>query len=64
MIARLNRTVYYADSLARSTTQKKILSKKYQKMIQGPVQKRDNLCGFYKILAAFNFNNLSYLKQN
>ena len=53
MIARLNRTYYYADSLARPITKYKFLSKKYQKMIQQPYQKTDNLCGFYKIFAAF-----------
>ena len=46
MIARLNRTYYYADSLARLITKYKFLNKKYQKMIQQPVQKTDNLCGF------------------
>ena len=53
MIARLNRTYYYADSLARPITKYKFLNKNYQKMIQKPVQKTDNLCGFYTIFAAF-----------
>ena len=53
MIARLNRTYYYADSLAHPITKYKFLNKKYQKMIQQPVQKTDNLCGFHTIFAAF-----------
>ena len=43
MIARLNRTYYYADSLARPITKYEFLNKKNQKMIQQPVQKTDNL---------------------
>ena len=53
MIARLNRTFFYADSLARPITKYKFLNKMYQKMIQQPVQKTDNLYGFYTIFAAF-----------
>ena len=54
MIGRLNRNYYYADSLARSITHYKILNKKYQKMIQRPLQKMENLCGFYTNYAAFH----------
>ena len=54
MIGRLNRNYYYADSLARSITHYKFLNKKYQKMIQSPLQKMENLCGFYTIYAAFH----------
>ena len=62
LIARLNRTYYSADSLARPITKYKFLNKKYQKMIQQPVQKTDNLCGFYTILQHFNY--LNFFKQN
>ena len=66
LIARLNRSYYYADSLARSVTHYKFLGKKYQKIIHRPLQKMQNLCGFYAIFAAFqlfkffqtNLNNI------
>ena len=61
MIGRLNRNYYYADSLARSITHYKFLNKKYQKMIQRPLQKMKNLCGFYTIYAAFHY--LNFYKQ-
>ena len=67
MIARLNRTYYYADSLARPITKYKFLDKnykKYQKMIQQPVQKTDNLCGFYTIIAAFQLFKIFQSKLN
>ena len=54
MIGRLNRNYYYEDSVARSVTHYKFLNKKYQKMIQRPLQKMHNLCGFYTIYAAFH----------
>ena len=63
MIARLNRTYYYADSLARPI-RKKFVNKKYQKMIQQPVQKTDNLCGFYTIFAAFQLFKFFQTKLN
>ena len=64
MIARLNRTYYYADSSARPITKYKFLNKKYQKMIQQPVQKTDNLCGFYTIFAAFQLFKFFQTKLN
>ena len=64
MIARLNRTYYYADSLDRPITKYKFLNKKYQKMIQQPVQKIDNLCGFYTIFAAFQLFKFFQTKLN
>ena len=57
MIARLKRTYYYADSLARPITKYKFLNKK-------PVQKTDNLCGFYTIFAAFQLFKLFQTKLN
>ena len=64
MIARLNRTYYYADSLACPNKKYKFLNKKYQKMIQHPVQKTDNLCGFYTIFAAFHLFKFFQTKLN
>ena len=62
MIGRLNRNYYYADSLARSITHYKFLNKKYQKMIQRPLQKMEHLCGFYTIYAAFHL--FKFLQTN
>ena len=62
MIGRLNRNYYYADSLARSITHYKFLNKKYQKMIHRPLQKMENLCGFYTIYAAFHL--FKFLQTN
>ena len=50
MFARLIRTCYYADSITPPITKQKFLNKKYQKLLQQPVQKTDNLSGFYTIL--------------
>ena len=63
MIAQLNKT-YYADSLARPITKYKFLNRKYQKMIQQPVQKTDNLCGFYTIFASIQLFKLFQTKLN
>ena len=62
MIGCLNRNYYYADSLARSITHYKFLNKKYQKMIQRPLQEMENLCGFYTIYAAFHL--FKFLQTN
>ena len=48
LIARLNRNYYYVNSLARSITHYKFLGKKYQKIKHRPLQKMQNLCGFYE----------------
>ena len=61
MIARLNRTYYYADSVARPSTKNKFLNKKYQKLIQQPVQQTDKLfCSlhnFCSISTIYIFSN-------
>ena len=62
MIARLNRTYYYADSLARPITKYKFLNERYQKMIQHPVPKTENLCRFYTIFAALQMVNFFQTK--
>ena len=64
MIGRLNRTYYYADSLARAITNYKFLNQKYQKTIQQPVQKTDKLCEFYTIFAAFQLFKFCRTKLN
>ena len=62
MIGRLNRNYYYADSLARSVKHYKFLDKKHQKMINRPLQKMQNLFGFYTIYAAFHL--FKFLQTN
>lgn len=52
MIARLNKTYYFADSLGRRRY--KFLNKKYQRMVPRKLQNIENLCGFYTIYAAFH----------
>ena len=64
MIAQLNRTYYYADSLACPITKYTFLRKKYPKMIQHPVQKTNNLYGYYKIFQAFQLFNFFQTKLN
>ena len=53
LTARLNRSYYYADSLAQSTTHYNFFGKKYQKKIHQPLQKMQNLGVFYAFFAAF-----------
>ena len=64
IIARLNRTHYYADSLAPPITKYKFLNKKYQKIKQQPVQKIEILCEFYTNFAAFQLFNFFQTKLN
>ena len=59
LIARLNRNYYFADSLIRSVTHYKFLGKKHQKILPRPLQKMQNLCGFYAILQHFNYLSFS-----
>ena len=62
LIGRFIRSYYYAESLAQSVTHYKFLNKKYQKMIHKPLQKMQNLCGFYTIYAAFHL--FKFLQTN
>ena len=62
MIARLNRTYYYADSLARPITNYKFLNKKYQKLMQQPIQRTIICVDFTQYLQHFNY--LNFFKQN
>ena len=52
LMARLNRNYYYAVSLARSITHYKFFGKKYQKIKHQPLQRMQNLGGFYAFFAA------------
>ena len=66
MMARLDKTYYFADSLGRKRTTYSFLTKKYRRMVPQKLQKTDNLCGFYAIYSAFrlfkfyqtNLNNI------
>ena len=66
MIARLEKTYYFADSLSRKRTAYSSLTKIYRRMVPRKLQKTDNLCGFYAIYSAFllfkfyqrNLNNI------
>ena len=66
MIARLDKTYYFADSSGQKRTAYSFLTKKYRLMVPRKLQKTDNLCGFYAIYSAFllfkfyqtNLNNI------
>ena len=66
MMARLDKTYYFADSLGRKRTTYFFLTKKYRRMVPRKLQKTEILCGFYAIYSAFllfkfyqtNLNNL------
>ena len=66
MIARLDKTYYFSDSLSRKRTAYSFLTKKYRRMVPRKLQKTDNLCGFYAIYSVFllfelyqtNLNNI------
>ena len=53
MIARLDKTYYFADSLGQKKRFYSFLTKKYQRIVPQKLQKTDNLCGFYAISLAF-----------
>ena len=53
MIARLDKTYYFANSLGRKRTAYSFLTKKYRRMVPRKLQKTDNLCEFYAICSAF-----------
>ena len=65
MIARLDKSYYFADSLGRKRLTNHFLTKKYRRMVPRKLQKTDNLCRSYAIYSAFllfktfqkNFNN-------
>ena len=53
MIARMNKSYYFADSLGRKRSTYPFLTKKFRRMVPRKLQKTDNLCGFYAIYSAF-----------
>ena len=53
MMARLDKTYYFVNSLGRKRTIYSFLTKKYRRMVPRKLQKTDNLCGFYAIYSAF-----------
>ena len=53
MIARLDKSYYFADSLGRKRSTYTFLTKKFPRMVPRKLQKADNLCGFYAIYSAF-----------
>ena len=58
MIARLDKSYYFADSLGRKRSIYPFLTKKFRRMVPRKLQKTDNLCGFYAIYSAFLLFNL------
>ena len=53
MIARMNKSYYFADFLGRKRSTYPFLTKKFRRMVPRKLQKTDNLCGFYVIYSAF-----------
>ena len=56
LIARLDKTFYFAETLGRKRTACSFLTKKYRLVVSRKLQKTskaDNLCGFYAIYSAF-----------
>ena len=53
MIARMNKSYYFADFLGRKRSTYPFLTKKFRRMVPRKLQKTDHLCGFYAIYSAF-----------
>ena len=53
MIARLDKSYYFADSLGRKSSTYPFLTKKYRRMVPRKLPKTDTLCGFYALFSAF-----------
>ena len=53
MIARLDKSYYFADSLGRNRSTYPFLTKKFRRMVPRKLQKTDILCSFYAIYSAF-----------
>ena len=49
MIARLDKSYYFAHSLGRNRSTYPFLTKKFRRMVPRKLQKTDNLCNFYPI---------------
>ena len=54
MIARLDKSYYFADSLRRRRSTYPFLTKKYRRMVPRKLQKTDNLLDFYAIYSVFH----------
>ena len=53
LIARLDKSYYFEDSLARDRSIYPFLTKKYRRMLLLKLQKTDNLCEFYSSYSTF-----------
>ena len=53
MIARLDKSYYFADSLGRKRSSYPFLTKKFRRMVPRKLQKTDIFCGLYIIYSAF-----------
>ena len=53
MIAHLDKSYYFADSLGRKRSILSFLTKKYRRKVTRKLQKTDKLCGFYAIYQVF-----------
>ena len=53
MIARLDKSYYFADSLGRKSSTYPFLTKKFRRMVSRKLQKTENLCGFSVFHSAF-----------
>ena len=66
MIARMDKTYYFADSMGRKRSTYSLQIKKYRRTVHRKLQKTDDLWGFYAIYSAFllfkffqkNLNNI------
>ena len=57
MIARMDKTYYFADSVGQKRTAYSFLTKKYRRMVTRKLQKTDNLCGITQFIQHFFFLN-------
>ena len=53
VIARLDNSYYFADSLGRKRSTYPFLTKNFRRMVPRKLQNTDNLCSFYAIYSAF-----------
>ena len=53
MIARLDKSYYFADFLGKRRSTYPFLTKTYRQMVPRKLQKTDSLCRFYAIYSAF-----------
>ena len=58
MIARMDKTHHFADSLSRNRTTYSFSTKTYPRMVPGKLQKTDKLYGFYAFLSTILLFNV------